>query len=63
MLDTTYVPPPCYGVCIEIFGHPSELVLGSGVVSSHGGYLVMVLLQRERYTFWNCCWWRLLRVF
>lgn len=43
-LVPTYIPPSCDGVGIEILGHPSELVLGSSVVSSHGWYLVMVLL-------------------
>lgn len=42
MLVITYIFPPCNSVGIEILGHSSELVCGSSVVSSHGGYLVMV---------------------
>lgn len=45
MLLLTHIPPSNDRVCIEVLGNPSELVLGSGVVSSHGG-LLLVLSQK-----------------
>lgn len=38
------IPPSYDCVCVEVLGDPSELVLGSGVVSSHDG-LLMVLYR------------------
>ena len=34
--STTYIPPSCDGVCVEVLGNASELVLRSSVVSAHG---------------------------
>lgn len=45
-MHKTHIPPSCDCVCIEVLGNPSELVLSSGVMSSHGG-LLMVLPQGE----------------
>ena len=45
-LHTTHVPPSCDCIRVEVLGNPSELVLASGVMSSHDG-LLMVLPQGE----------------
>lgn len=45
-VHTTHIPPSCDCVGIEVLGHPSELVLGSGIMSSHG-VLLMVLPQED----------------
>lgn len=46
--QSTHIPPSCDSVWIEVLGYPSKLVLGSSIMSSHGG-LLMVLLQGKRY--------------
>lgn len=40
----THIPPPNDRVRIEVLGNPSELVLGSGIMTSH---CVLMILPQE----------------